>query len=102
MIIMDRKKKRANSDNQWVDPLGIEEAKRNKAITIEIPKGTKNPAYILMSSMGVKALLGRIAYCLDSKKELMTGRIVDIIPPGYLHLKNKGVVKIDDVISIGG
>lgn len=102
LIIIDRKHKRKNSDEQWNDPLGTEEAKYNKARTIEIPKETKNPVYTAITSMGIKSLLGRIAYCLNDKKEILSGRIVDVIPPGYLHLKNKGVVKIDDCISLGG
>jgi hypothetical protein len=99
---MDRKRKKANSDNQWNDPLGIEEVKNNKSRTIEIPKDSKNPAHILIASIGVKALIGRIAYCLNKKQEMVSGRIVDVIPPKYIHLKNKGVFTLDDVISIGG
>lgn len=102
MIIIDRKKKRANFDNQWSDPLGIEEARKNKAVTIEIPKDSKNPAHLIMASFGAKSLIGKTAYCFNSKKDIVSGRIVDIIPPHFIHLRNKGVFKLDDIVSIGG
>jgi hypothetical protein len=100
-IIVDRKHKRANSDNQWSDPLGVEQAKREKARTIEIPKDSINPAYQMISLMGVKSLLGLKAFCLNDRKEMISGIIVDIIPPFYISLRNKGVFKLDDVVSMG-
>ena len=102
LIIVDRKLKRASTDRQWTDPLGVDDAKRDKARTIEIPKGSKNPAHQVMSTMGIKSLLGRRAFCFNDRKEVVSGVIADIIPPHYLHLRNKGVFRIDDVISIGG
>lgn len=102
LIIIDRKAKRTNSDSNWIDPLGVSEAKANKSRTIEIPKDSANPVHQAIESMGVKALLGRVAYCLNDKKEMMSGVIVDVIPPYYLHLRHKGVAKFDDIISIGG
>jgi len=102
LIIVDRKHKRANSDNDWVDPLGVDSARQEKARTISIPRGSVNPAYQVITSMGVKALLGRTAYCFNDRKEVVSGVIADVIPPYYLHLRNKGVFKLDDVISIGG
>ena len=102
IIIIDRKNKRASLDNNWDDALGVDHAKREKARTINIPKDSKNPAHQVMTAMGVKALLGRKAFCFNSKQEMVSGIISDVIPPNYIHLRNKGVFKIDDVISIGG
>lgn len=102
IIIVDRKHKRANFDNQWKDPFSLDEAKKEKARTISIPRGSKNPAYQVMETMGVKALLGRQAFCFNDKKEVISGIVADVIPPDYIHLRNKGVFTIDSVISIGG
>lgn len=102
LIIIDRKHKRANSDNTWTDALGVDDAKREKARTIEIPKGSKNPAHQVMATQGTKGLLGRKAWCFNSKQEVVTGFISQVLPPHFIHLKNKGVFKLDDVFSIGG
>ena len=101
LIIVDRKHKRANSDNQWKDPLGVEDAKHEKARTIEVPNDSKNPVHEFIRKWGShKQLLGKKAFCLTDRKEMMWGYIIDVFPPFYLHLKNKGIAKFDDVISI--
>ena len=101
-IIIDRKHKRANSDNNWTDPLGVEDAKKEKARTFEIPRGSKNPAHQVMASMGASALIGRRAWCFNSRQEVVSGVISGVYPPHYIHIKDKGVFKLDDVFSIGG
>lgn len=102
-IIIDRKKKRFKygMDLNWDDPLFIESAKCQKAITIDIPNDSRNPIHNYMRRWGHKALLGKRAFALKDTGEILSGFIVDIIPPYYISLKDKGVVKIDDVISIG-
>lgn len=103
-IIVDRRKKRFHlgMDEQWNDPLGVDEAKKEKARTIEIPKGDKNPVYQVLSNMGISGLIGRTAYCLTDKQEMFNGVIQRIVPPDLLILRNKGVARIKDVISLGG
>ena len=101
-IIIDRKRKRANSDNQWVDPLGIEQAKKEKLRTIDVPSDSDNPIHKFIRQWGShKLLLGRKVHCLTDRKEMLSGYVVDVIAPFYLLLKNKGIVKFSDVISIG-
>ena len=100
-IIVDRKHKRKNFDNNWSDPLGVEEARREKARTIEVPLDSDNPVHKFIAMWGShKLLLGHKAHCITDRKEMMSGFIVDVIPPDYLHLKNKGVVRFKDVISL--
>ena len=102
LIIIDRKKKRANSDNQWVDALGLEEARKEKARTIDIPSDSDNPIHKFIRTWGShKLLLGKKVFCLNDRKEMLSGFIVDVIAPYYLSLRNKGVVKFSDVISVG-
>ena len=101
LIIVDRKKKKASFDNQFTDPLGVDEAKREKARTIDIPNDSTNPIHKFLRLWdSPKLLLGRCVHCLIDKKEVLSGYIVDVIPPFYLHLKDKGVVKFSDVVSM--
>ena len=100
-IIVDRKHKRANFDNQWADPFSVELAKKEKARTIDIPNDSKNPVHEFIRKWGShKLLLNKTAFCMTDKQTILSGRIVDIIPPHYLLLKNKGVATFDSVISI--
>ena len=102
LIIVDRKHKRASSDSQWKDPLGVDEARREKARTIDIPSDSDNVIHKFIRTWGShKLLLGRKVHCITDKKEMLSGFIVDVIAPYYLSLRNKGVVKFSDVVSIG-
>ena len=102
IIIVDRKHKKANSDNQWKDPLGIEEAKREKARTIEVPNDSDNPIYKFLRQWPLKCLLGKKVFCLTDRKMMISGHIKDVIPPDYLLLKNDGgMARFKDVVSIG-
>ena len=101
-IIVDRKHKRANFDNQWADPFSVELAKKEQARTIDVPKDDKNPIYEFIRKWGShKLLLGKKVHCLTDRQTVLSGYIVDVIPPSYLLLKNKGVAKFSDVITIG-
>lgn len=102
LIIIDRKHKRANSDNNWDDALGVDAAKREKARTIEVPKDSMNPIHRFLREHSIKELIGRDVYCIKKNTDVLSGKIQDIIPPGYVLVRNKGVAKFDDVISIGG
>ena len=101
LIIIDRKSKRANADENWQDPLGIDHAKREKARTISIPNEDRRPIYNFLREHSVKELLNKRVFCMKDNKEVMSGIVQDIIPPDYVVLRNKGVAKLTDVISIG-
>ena len=100
LIIVDRKHKRANSDNNWDDPLSVEHAKREKARTIEIPKDSKLPIHEALRSIGVKGLLGRKVFCITEKMDVLSGNIQDIMPPDFIMIRNKGVARFKDCIAI--
>ena len=100
-IIIDRKHKRANFDNQWNDVFSLDNAKKEQARTIDVPNDSKNPVHEFIRKWGShKLLLNKTAFCITDRKEILSGRIVDVIPPYYLLLKNKGVATFDSVISI--
>jgi hypothetical protein len=100
-IIIDRKHKRANFDDQWVDPMGIERARIEKARTIDIPNDSKEPIHRFLREHGLKALLKKKVYCVTDKKDFIVGFIQDIIPPDMIMIYNKGIARFKDVISIG-
>ena len=100
-VVAELRNKPINWDKDWTDPLGIDEAKRNKANTIEIPNDSKNVIHEFLRKWGnVKLLYGKKAFCLTDRKEIMSGFIVKVIPPHYLLLKNKGLARFSDVISL--
>ena len=101
LIIVDRKRKQRSFDDQWSDPFGIEEAKREKARTIDVPNDSVNPIHKFIRKWGShKLLLGKKVYCLTDQKTFLSGYIVDVIPPDYLLLRNKGIAKFEDVITL--
>lgn len=102
MIILDRKKKMALLDKTWDDPFSIEEVKKEKARTIEARTDSDSPIHKFLCKWGdAKLLLGKTAHCLKSDKSVMSGRICDVMPPNYIHLKGKGVATFDDCIALG-
>jgi hypothetical protein len=101
LIIIDRKHKRRNNDDQFNDPLGVEEAQKNNRNTIPIPAGSKNPIHLFIEKYGShKMLYGKKCFALTDRKEIMSGYITKVIAPDMLYLKNKGVVKFSDCISL--
>jgi len=105
LIIIDRKKRRRYlmMDEQVNDPLGVDQAKHEKARTIEVPSDSDNPVHkFLREWKDHTFLLGHKAFCLNDKKDIMTGHIVKVIAPNWLVLKKKDAcVRFEDVISIG-
>jgi len=101
LIIIDRKAKRASSDNNWADPLGVETARQEKARTIEVPRDSVNPMYVFLRDHKPSELVGRKVFCLTDKQDTLSGYIQDIIPPNFVVIRSKGVARIKDVVSIG-
>jgi hypothetical protein len=101
LIIVDRKHKRKNFDNDWSDPFSLDETRKEKARTISIERGSSNAVHRYIEKWGHKAILGKRVFALNDRQEPISGYAVDVIPPDYIHLKNKGVVRFKDCISIG-
>ena len=103
-IIIDRKWKRKGFDDQYKDVLGVEDAKRENARTLEIDKKTDNiiEKYILKYS--VKYLLGKKVWCIKSdKSRTFCGWVVDVYPSKVLLVKVRGKnlpMTFDSVISM--
>lgn len=104
IIIIDHKHKKANSDNQWVDPLGVEQAKRLKAHTLEVDPNSKNVVDRFICDNGAKALKGKKAYCMDDQDRMFEGWIMDCYVSRMLLIKIDGKnrpFEFSAIIAIG-
>lgn len=104
-IIIDYKRKRKISDDQWKDPLGIDEAQKAHSQTIEISSKSENVIdKFLLIWQSPKMLLGKKVYALRDDKTVMSGRVVDVWPSRFVLIKdNKGdnrPVEFGSVISM--
>lgn len=102
-VVTELRKKPINWDKDYTDVLGIDEAKHNRQNTIEVPKDSHNPIHEFLRKWGnAKLLIGKKAFCLTDRKEVMSGFITKVMPPCYLLLKDKGVADFSDCISLEG
>jgi len=87
-IIIDRKKKRAGLDNQWHDPLGVEQARANKAREIEVDTQGNNPIDKYLLANPLKSLVGKKVWGIkDDKSRTYCGWVVDVYPGRILLVK---------------
>ena len=91
-IMIDRKHKRANFDNQWNDPLGVEAAQEKKKHEIQVDKSSTNPVdRFLLAYSDPKLLLGKKAYAVNKDaSKFYYGPITDVHPRRLLFIKYKG------------
>lgn len=105
IIIIDHKSKRKNSDTDWTDALGLEEAKRNKANTIEISKDTTDTVERFLLEHSPNDLIGKKVWVIFANGARMwEGWVVDVYASKHLLCKVNGEnrpVDFKHVISIG-
>ena len=108
VIIIDRKEKRKNFDNQWSDPLGVEDAKKEKARTINVDKDAKNPIDRFLCYHPLSELLGKKVWAVKSdRSRFFEGWVVDIYPSRHILIKEAGTkmnmpMEFDSVIAMEG
>jgi len=108
-FIIDRKKKRYKygMDEQWNDPLGIEQAQKNKARTIEFYKNSDNLIdKFVCNGIGTdaKSLIGKKIWAIKSdNSRIFEGYIVGVHPSRHIIIKVNGEnipIRFQDVISM--
>lgn len=101
-IIVDRraKRRRLMMDSCDTDVLGIGQARANHSREVAVESGSINPIHKFLSNNSPKSLLGHMAYCLTDRKEMITGKITDVIPPDMIMLHGGKVAYFKDVVSI--
>ena len=108
LIIVDRKRKRRNFDDQWTDPLGLEQSKIDKAREIVIDSKSQNPIDRFLSTWSdCKLLLGKEVWAKKSDNScILSGRIVDVCPGRVLLVKNHDKenipIRFEDCVTLGG
>ena len=106
LIIVDRKHKRANSDDQWKDPLGVEVAQKSHENEIEVHMKDNPIDKFLLEWPDAKCLLGKTAYALRHDDTVIAGRIVDVYPGRLILIKtSKGEnrpAEFEKVIALEG
>ena len=90
-IIVDRKRKRKSSDDQWNDPLGVDQAREAKANTIEIDTKQDNPIDKFLARWGdTKLLIGKRVWAKKDKSfKIIDGKVVNVYPSRFLLVKIK-------------
>ena len=104
-IIIDRKHKRANADNQWDDTFSFEQGKKEKFVTLEIEKGSDDIVDKFLMNNSLEALKGKMVYALKKGTDVMiSGRVAKILVDRILLLRQgKRLIPVffNSVISIG-
>ena len=107
-IIIDRKKKRYafGLDEQFNDPLGVEEARKGKSNTIEIEKGSINPIDKYLMEHTPKELIGKKVWCMKKKSnKTYSGWVVDVYPARVLLVRSNDLnlpTTFESVIAMQG
>ena len=104
-IIIDRKKKRQRlmMDSCDEDVLGIKESQRNKANEVEYTESEGNPIdKFLCMFPHIKLLIGKRVWAVSKDGTKVIEGVISMVYPGRLvHIKDKGVVRFDEVVAIG-
>lgn len=101
-IIIDRKRKKAVLEFNEPDPMGTEQAKRNRLNELPIDPKADNPVDKYLCQNTPKSLIGKRAYALKGDK-VIEGFIVDVYTARFLLMKCKGEnrpFEFESVISI--
>ena len=107
-IIIDRKRKRWTNDFSDKDPLGLDEAKKNKSNQIEVSDKEINPIdKFLCLWLSPHFLIGKKIYARKSdNSSILQGFIVDVYPSRHLLIKQSNgeniPIAFEHVITLEG
>jgi hypothetical protein len=105
IIIIDHKRKRAHSDYDWTDAMGIDQAKDAKLHQIQVDPASDCLIDKFICKYGDhKFLMGKKIWAKkDKSNRVIEGFIRDVYPSRYLLVKWNGKnvpVKFENVFSI--